>query len=387
MQVRQAPPRRQRRVVRHLARRPAEQLGQHRVGVAAAAPLPAVLHPVRDQRGDEAAPHAHGRVVLPGVLRPGQGPQDLEGLHPLLAQPRAVEDLAAHAQVGVGEERLHAPRRTATASRGTLGAGRWSPPGARSAARARSPRGRWRRRSGSASATCCAKEAGTRRSRSPQTNSAGRQQSRQAVPEAVPAVGLLEVDLPGHREEGHPVGGRAEDPDRLVGCGVVPALRQPAGHAHHAAHRLDDQAVRQRERQAAELRRQDPDERHVLPQPPERRRRREQDQGPDRGRVGQARLERDAPAHRVAHQDRGAAAGVRLEGLEPGGVPGRAVRAARRGAPSPPKPGESGASTRWSRARSPSSGSIEALVAPRPCSRTTGGASAARPRATRSARP
>ena len=46
------------------------------------------------------------------------------------------------------------------------------------------------------------------------------------------------------------------------------------------------------------------------------------------------------------------------------------------GAAEAPKPGLSGASTRWSRARSARTGSIEALVAPRPCSRTTGGASA-----------
>ena len=45
------------------------------------------------------------------------------------------------------------------------------------------------------------------------------------------------------------------------------------------------------------------------------------------------------------------------------------------GAAVAPKPGRSGASTRWSLDRSASRGSMEALVAPSPCSSSTGGAS------------
>lgn len=53
-------------------------------------------------------PHLHGRMVAPaaGVLAP-QGPEDDEGLQPLVAQPPVVQAPGARVEVGVGEEGLH----------------------------------------------------------------------------------------------------------------------------------------------------------------------------------------------------------------------------------------------------------------------------------------
>ena len=78
-------------------------------GVGAPRRLPRVAYreAVHDKRWHEAAPHADGGMVLPGVRRPGERAQDLVGLHPLLAEARSVEDGGAGAEVGVGQERLH----------------------------------------------------------------------------------------------------------------------------------------------------------------------------------------------------------------------------------------------------------------------------------------
>jgi hypothetical protein len=46
-------------------------------------------------------------MVAPAVPRHGDGPYDLEHLHPLLAQPALVEHGGAGGEVGVREERLH----------------------------------------------------------------------------------------------------------------------------------------------------------------------------------------------------------------------------------------------------------------------------------------
>ena len=79
----------------------------HRVGATARDPLVARGRAVGDQRRHESAPHPDGRVVAPAVRVPGQRPQDLQGLHPLLAEPLVVQHRGAGTVVGVPKECLH----------------------------------------------------------------------------------------------------------------------------------------------------------------------------------------------------------------------------------------------------------------------------------------
>ena len=71
--------------------------------------------PVGDQRRGAAAPHEDGRVVGPAVVGQLERPQDLQGLHPLLAQPRGVQQPGALGEVGHRQEGLH--RRPVSVSR------------------------------------------------------------------------------------------------------------------------------------------------------------------------------------------------------------------------------------------------------------------------------
>src|SRR3954451_19068234 len=64
----------------------------------------------------EALPHQHGGVVPPAVVRPGQPPQHLDALHPLLAEPLEVERARGALEVGVRQEGLHATRTTPIAT-------------------------------------------------------------------------------------------------------------------------------------------------------------------------------------------------------------------------------------------------------------------------------
>ena len=61
-------------------------LGLGGVAEAALAPDPHHRQPVGDQRRRAAAPHEDGGVVGPAVVGQLERPQDLQGLHPLLAQ-------------------------------------------------------------------------------------------------------------------------------------------------------------------------------------------------------------------------------------------------------------------------------------------------------------
>jgi hypothetical protein len=73
-----------------------------------ARPLAADGDGVGAEGGLVALPHEHGRVVLPGVRRPGEGPDDLEDLDPLLAEALVVEHSGRRLEVGEGDEGLHA---------------------------------------------------------------------------------------------------------------------------------------------------------------------------------------------------------------------------------------------------------------------------------------
>ena len=87
------------------------------VAEAALAPDPHHRQPVGDQRGRAPAPHDDGRMVRPAVVGQLEGPQDLQRLHPLLAQPRGVQEPGALLEVGHREEGLH--RRPSSSTPGT----------------------------------------------------------------------------------------------------------------------------------------------------------------------------------------------------------------------------------------------------------------------------
>ena len=91
-------------------RRELHQLVRHGVRVAALGPGAHHREPVRRQRGHMTAPHRHGRMPLPAVGRHDQGAQDLQGLDPLLAEPRPVEHMGGLVERREREERLHRVR-------------------------------------------------------------------------------------------------------------------------------------------------------------------------------------------------------------------------------------------------------------------------------------
>ena len=107
---------------------------------------------------------------------------------------------------------------------------------------------------GTACSTCRAKPHGTRRSESPQMNSAGRSQAGQPAPEAALTERLVEIDLAQRAEERDPVGGHPHHAYELIARGDEPWVRHPARDGEHRLQTQHGHLAREAQRQAGELR-------------------------------------------------------------------------------------------------------------------------------------
>ena len=156
--------------------------------------------------------------------------------------------------------------------------------------------------SGSAVATWREKRAGTSGSSLPQMNRAGGSSCGEPGPEALRAVGGLEVDLAGGGVEGDAGGARAVGAQELVGGDVADRGIEAVGARDHAPEAVADLVRAQDVRERRQLGPQEADQRHPFAPAPESHRRGEQAQGPHPARRLQPDLDRYPAAHRVADQ-------------------------------------------------------------------------------------